>query len=216
VCIPYRVTITFEYTHCIHLVYLESAHCRGRARWGGATFSVPLCHECLKHQLQTDQQVNRCQHFRAILHRPLDLDSHLTRCSLGPPQVHNPNSMSISSAVFAGLMIVKDRPTDRPHYSICNNMPHLWFYVHNTAMQPKIPQKLHLLWKSVDCKMQNIFIYSKNAWNQWIDITTTKQNSTWVSFIYYCILKRLVHFNVRILLVISGDGNRRLELSSCC
>jgi len=26
---------------------------------------------------------------------------------------------------FAGLMIVTDRPTDRPRYSVCNNRPHL-------------------------------------------------------------------------------------------
>jgi len=32
---------------------------------------------------------------------------------LGPTQLHNPNGISISSAVFAGLMMVTDRPTDR-------------------------------------------------------------------------------------------------------
>jgi len=30
----------------------------------------------------------------------------------GPTRVHNPKGMSISSAVFARLMIVTDRPTD--------------------------------------------------------------------------------------------------------
>jgi len=32
----------------------------------------------------------------------------------GPTQVFNPNSISIGSAVFAGLTTVTDRPTDRP------------------------------------------------------------------------------------------------------
>jgi len=31
---------------------------------------------------------------------------------LGPTRVHNPNGISIGSAVFAGLTIVTDRPTD--------------------------------------------------------------------------------------------------------
>jgi len=46
-------------------------------------------------------------------------------CFLGPTRVHNPNSLSIGSAVFAGLTIVTDRQTDRPRYSVCNNRPHL-------------------------------------------------------------------------------------------
>jgi len=33
--------------------------------------------------------------------------------------------ISIGSAIFAGLKIVTDRQADRPHYSICNNRPHL-------------------------------------------------------------------------------------------
>jgi len=48
---------------------------------------------------------------------------------LGPIRAHNPNGISISSAVFAGLTIVTDRRTDRetdrqiarPRYSVCNN-----------------------------------------------------------------------------------------------
>jgi len=43
-----------------------------------------------------------------------DLDSHLIHGSLGPAiQVLNPNGILISSAVFAGLTSVTDRPTDR-------------------------------------------------------------------------------------------------------
>ena len=49
---------------------------------------------------------------------------------LGPMGVHNPNSASIGSAVFAGLTTVTDRQTHRPCYSVCNNRPHL----RNTAM----------------------------------------------------------------------------------
>ena len=43
---------------------------------------------------------------------------------LGHTRVHNPNSNSIGSAVFARLMIM----TDRPHYSTCNSRPHLHMY----------------------------------------------------------------------------------------
>jgi len=55
---------------------------------------------------------------------------------LGPTWVHNSNSISIGSAVFAGLTIVTDRPTDRPRYSVCNNRPHL----RSTAMRPNMHQ----------------------------------------------------------------------------
>jgi len=44
------------------------------------------------------------------------------------PPVHpspQPNGISISSAVLAGLTSVTDRPTDRPCYSVGNNRPHL-------------------------------------------------------------------------------------------
>jgi len=60
--------------------------------------------------------------------------AHVTHGSLPLPRtrVHIPNSISISSAVFAGFITVTDRPTDTPHYSVCNNMPHL----HSTEMQP--------------------------------------------------------------------------------
>jgi len=47
------------------------------------------------------------------------------RWFLEPTRVHNPNGISIGSAVFAGLTTVTDGPTDRPRYSICNNMLHL-------------------------------------------------------------------------------------------
>jgi len=43
-------------------------------------------------------------------------------------RVHNPNDISIGSAVFAGLTIVTDRQTDRRtvgYYAVCNNRPHL-------------------------------------------------------------------------------------------
>jgi len=50
-------------------------------------------------------------------------------CFLGLTRVHNSNGMSISSAVFAELTIL----TDRPCYSVCNNGPHP---CNSTAMQP--------------------------------------------------------------------------------
>jgi len=50
-------------------------------------------------------------------------------CFLGPTRVHDPNGISIGSAVFAGLTIVTDRQTerqtDRPRYSVCNNTLYL-------------------------------------------------------------------------------------------
>jgi len=54
----------------------------------------------------------------------------------GPNRVTNPNGISIGAAVFAELTSVTDRTTDRPtdrlHYSVGNNRPHL-----HDAMRPK-------------------------------------------------------------------------------
>jgi len=44
---------------------------------------------------------------------------------LGPTRVLNPNGISISSGIFAGLTSVTDRQTDRPRYSVGNNRLHL-------------------------------------------------------------------------------------------
>jgi len=57
-----------------------------------------------------------------------DLDAHLTHGSLEYTRVHNPNGISIGSAVFAGLTVVahgQTDPTDRPRYSDCRNRPPL-------------------------------------------------------------------------------------------
>jgi len=55
-----------------------------------------------------------------------DLDPHLSRNRLYEPnRAHNPNGISIGLVVFAGLMTVAARQTDRPRYSVCNNMMHL-------------------------------------------------------------------------------------------
>jgi len=59
-----------------------------------------------------------------------DLNSHLINAWFpGPARVLNPNGISIGSAVFAGLTSVierqTDRLTDRPHYSVGNNRPHI-------------------------------------------------------------------------------------------
>jgi len=51
-----------------------------------------------------------------------DVDSHLIHGSLGLP---NSNGIWIGSAVFAGLITVTDRQTDRPCYSVGNNRPPL-------------------------------------------------------------------------------------------
>jgi len=51
---------------------------------------------------------------------------------LGPSRIHNPNGISIGSAVFAGYTTVTDRPTDHARYSICNNGR-----IRTTSMRPK-------------------------------------------------------------------------------
>jgi len=53
-----------------------------------------------------------------------DLDTHLTRF-LGASLAHNPNGISIGSAVFAGFTTDRPRDHERPRYSVCNNRPHL-------------------------------------------------------------------------------------------
>jgi len=42
----------------------------------------------------------------------------------GPTRSLNLNGILIALAVFAGLTTVTDRQTDRPRYSVGNNMPH--------------------------------------------------------------------------------------------
>ena len=55
---------------------------------------------------------------------------------LGPTQVHNPNGISIGSAVFAGLTTVTDRPMDRPTDCATRSVAIGRIYVGSTAMQP--------------------------------------------------------------------------------
>jgi len=50
----------------------------------------------------------------------------------GPTGVRILNGITIRSAVFAGLTVVAARQTDRPHYSISSNRPHLA----SAAMRP--------------------------------------------------------------------------------
>ena len=64
-----------------------------------------------------------------IAHSHRDLDLPFNTWFLGPARVHNTKSISIGSAIFAGLTIVTDTRTDRetdrqiarPRYSVCNN-----------------------------------------------------------------------------------------------
>jgi len=48
----------------------------------------------------------------------VDLDPPSNAWFPGPTQVFNPNDISIGSAVFAGLITMADRPTDRPRYGL--------------------------------------------------------------------------------------------------
>jgi len=49
---------------------------------------------------------------------------HTHTCFLGATPFRNPKGTSIGSAVFAGLDIVTDRPTDRPRYFVSKNRLH--------------------------------------------------------------------------------------------
>ena len=42
-----------------------------------------------------------------------DLDPHLIHSSLGPPEFHIPNDVSIGSDFFAALTVITDRQTDQ-------------------------------------------------------------------------------------------------------
>jgi len=46
----------------------------------------------------------------------MDLDSHQKHSSLGPPKLTS-HSISVGSAIFAWLMVITDRQTNRPHNS---------------------------------------------------------------------------------------------------
>jgi len=60
----------------------------------------------------------------------------LNVCFLWPTRVHhNPNGISIGSAVFAGLTSVTDRQTDRPRYLVGNG-PHLRTHPDWTTILP--------------------------------------------------------------------------------
>jgi len=67
----------------------------------------------------------------AALHR--DLFPHLIRDSLGAPEsTTQTSSRSVQSFLHGSRLWQKDRPRDRPHYSVCNNRPHL----RSSEMQP--------------------------------------------------------------------------------
>jgi len=55
-----------------------------------------------------------------------DVNPYLIHSSLGTlNSVRITNRISVGSAVFAGLIIITDRETDRSRYSICRNRPRL-------------------------------------------------------------------------------------------
>jgi len=63
-------------------------------------------------------------------------------CFLGPTRVHNPNCISIGSAVFAGFTVVTDGQTDRETDHSTPSVTVGLIYVHSTAV---LPEKL--AWK---------------------------------------------------------------------
>ena len=95
--------------------------------------------------------ISTSRHVRHVLRRPLfaliiapsrvGIWTPSNTWFLGPTEVHIPNGNSVGSAVFAGLTVVTDRPTDRPRYSVCSYRLHLAI----AAMRLKIVQHLALL-----------------------------------------------------------------------
>jgi len=63
---------------------------------------------------------------------------------LGPARFLNSNCISISSAVFAGLTCVTDRPTDRPTDHATRWVTIGCIYVRSTAMRPNNKQQWSL------------------------------------------------------------------------
>jgi len=64
------------------------------------------------------------------------------------------NSITIGSAIFAGLMIV----TDRLHYSVCSNRPHLA----SAVMRPNPDDSQRLLLRTL---LRNLLQQQKSARN---------------------------------------------------
>ena len=79
-----------------------------------------------RHMAYCGQTWHRLQNQMAPMCSPSNT------CFLWPTWLHITKSISIGSAVFAGLTVVTDRLTERPRYSISNNRLHL----HSTAMRP--------------------------------------------------------------------------------
>jgi len=57
-------------------------------------------------------------------------------CFLGPTRVHNPNGISICSAVFAGLTGVTERSTDRPTDHATRSVTIGRICLRSTALRP--------------------------------------------------------------------------------
>jgi len=81
-----------------------------------------------------------------------DLNPHLIHGSLGP------DGISIGPAVYAGLTIMTDRPTDRPHYTVCITGRTYYvvlqcaigrIYVHSIALWSENKGKVQTDWQTV-------------------------------------------------------------------
>jgi len=101
----------------------------------GFTFLVPA--HLGSPEKRAVKRVCVCLQFKGKNHHPRKMPIPLqvsgpptNRWFLGPTQVHNRNSISIGSSVFAGLTAVSNRQTqtDRPRY-IDGNKPHLMLHI---------------------------------------------------------------------------------------
>ena len=84
----------------------------------------------------------------------------------GPSWVLNPNSISISAAVVAGLTSVTDRQTDHATRSVTIGR----IYVHSTAMRPKNCIWIIILLNSVNILVKYSFLFFVKCLNQYDEL----------------------------------------------
>jgi len=82
------------------------------------------------------ESTHRCSTWTVLLYSRGGANVHpclMHVCFLGPTRVHNPNGISIGSAVFAGLTIVTDRQTTRLRFRPSVEIGRIYV---RTAMRP--------------------------------------------------------------------------------
>ena len=104
-------------------------------------FSKP--HVDLVSRLSTAHRIHFLEHVLPQISLPLGRPGPRPDLMLflAPLRARNSTSISIGSAAFAGLTVVSNRQTDRPHY-IDNNRSHLMLCIvmrpNNTIQRPSV------------------------------------------------------------------------------